>query len=158
MTEVFLSLGSNVGDRQAHLRRGLRALGRLPRTRLLKASRLYETSPYGVTGQRAYINAAASLLTGLSPMGLLVHLKSIEAEEGRRTLRRWAPRPLDIDILFYGRLKLKNPFLTVPHPGALQRRFVLAPLAEIAPRFRPFLRRLKDTTQEAKRIGLSPLR
>lgn len=159
---VYLSLGSNVGDRAAHLRRAFRALASLPGTRLVKASRFYQTSPFGVRGQRDYLNAAAQLRTRLSPMGLLVHLKTIEAGEGRGTLRRWAPRPLDIDILFYGKLRLRNDFLEVPHPGWRERLFVLAPLGEIAPAFRPpggggstakqLLARLKAPGQRARII------
>src|SRR3954469_375555 len=103
METAYIGIGSNVGDRRAHVAAAVLALSKLPRSRLVKASRIYETSPYGVTGQRAYYNAVAELRTGLSPVGLLVHLKAIEAGAGRTTLTRWAPRPLDIDILFYGR-------------------------------------------------------
>ena len=159
-TVVYLGLGSNVGDRRAMLRRAFGLLRQLPRTRFIRASRIFETSPYGVTGQRAYFNAAAAIRTELSPVGLLVQLKSIEAAAGRKTLKRWAPRPLDIDILFYGTRTLRKPFLTIPHAGSLERRFVLAPLAEIAPGFRPpgtggrtisqVLRRLKAPSQRAK--------
>jgi len=160
MATAYISLGSNVGDRAARLRAALRRLAALPRTRLLRSSRLFETSPYGVRGQRAYFNAAAALETGLSPVGLLVHLKAIEAAAGRKTLKRWAPRPLDIDILYYGKLRFRTGFLRIPHAGSLERRFVLAPLAEIAPGFRPpggqgrtvrgLLRRLKAPSQRAK--------
>jgi len=137
MATVYLSLGSNVGDRAKHLRWALRRLAVLPRTRLLKVSRFYQTRPEGVERQRNYLNAAASIRTALSPVGLLVHLKALEAQAGRRPARRWSPRPLDIDILFYENRIFKTRWLVLPHPLALKRAFVLAPLAEIAPKFRP---------------------
>lgn len=137
MTRCFLSLGSNSGNRAANLREALRRLSRLPRTRLVRSSSVYEASPVGVRGQRNYLNAAAELRTSLSPLGLLVELKRLEAGLGRKPGSRWAPRPVDLDILFYGRLRLDSGLLRIPHPRALRRRFVLLPLAELAPLWRP---------------------
>ena len=156
-----VSLGSNAGDRPARLRRALRELAALPRTRLVRASSLFETSPVGVRGQRAYLNAAALLRTGLPPLGLLFELKRLEAAAGRRPGPRWGPRPLDLDLLVYGSLRLRSPRLILPHPRLARRRFVLAPLAEIAPRLkvplpgRPstaerLLARLKAPSQSVK--------
>ncbi|MBI4387121.1 MAG: 2-amino-4-hydroxy-6-hydroxymethyldihydropteridine diphosphokinase, partial [Elusimicrobia bacterium] len=130
---AFLSLGSNQGSRFKQIKNALRALRFLTRTRLLRTSSFYETSPVGTKGQRPYLNACAEIRTALSPMGLLIELKRLEVLSGRRSSAvRWAPRTLDIDILFYGRLRWAGPHLTIPHPRALKRKFVLSPLAEIA--------------------------
>lgn len=135
--DCVLSLGSNLGNRLDHLRRALLELRRLPRTRILKVSSIYASSPVGVGGQSSYLNCCAHIRTGMSPMGLLAELKRMEALHGRRPGRRWAPRPLDLDILFFGRLRLSTPWLTLPHPRASLRRFVLLPLSEIHPRRLP---------------------
>jgi len=130
VTTVHLGLGSNVGDSRAHLEAAFRALDRLPRTRLLRRSSVHRTKAWGVRGQRDYLNAAAVIRTALRPMALLLRLKMIEASRGRRSGRRWAPRTLDLDILAYGALRLRTPFLVLPHPGR-RRPFVAAPLAEV---------------------------
>ncbi|MBI5243948.1 MAG: 2-amino-4-hydroxy-6-hydroxymethyldihydropteridine diphosphokinase [Elusimicrobia bacterium] len=128
--DCFIGLGSNLGDRKAHLAFALKALSRLPFTRLVRRSRLHETAAVGPP-QPKYLNAVAWIKTRLSPMGLLVELKRLEALRGRRAGPRWGPRPLDCDILYYGKKRLKTPWLTLPHPLALSRRFVLEPLAEL---------------------------
>ena len=96
---VLIALGSNQGRRLARLRRAARALGRLPRTRFLKGSSVYESAPQGPGRQGPYLNAAVLLRTGLAPSGLLVELKRLEALAGRRPGPRWGPRPLDLDII-----------------------------------------------------------
>jgi len=128
---VLLSLGSNQGDRLKNLLSGLRAIDRLPGTRVVRVSRVYETAPVGGPRQRDYLNLCAAIRTRLSPMGLLAHLKRVEASLGRKPGRRRAPRPFDADILFHGRRRLRTPFLTVPHPEISRRRFVVIPLAEL---------------------------
>jgi 2-amino-4-hydroxy-6-hydroxymethyldihydropteridine diphosphokinase len=132
---VFLSLGSNSGARLKNMRSAVRLLRRLPRTRVARLSSLYESSAVGTAGPD-FLNAAAKLLTKLTPMGLLVELKRIEAALGRKPARRWGPRPVDLDITRWGRLALRSRFLTIPHPRASSRRFVREPLAELgaAPR------------------------
>ena len=130
-TDCLIALGSNQGDERAHLRFALRALGRLRGTAVRGYSSFQRTSPVGVRNQPDYLNAAAWLRTNLSPMGLLVEFKRLEALRGRRPGPRWGPRPLDLDIIVYGRLRLRSKFLQIPHPRALKRRFVLAPLAQI---------------------------
>ena len=137
MEVCALSLGSNVGDGRARLRAALRDLARLPRTRVLRVSPLLRSSPVGVRGQRDYLNCCALVRTGLSPAGLLVEAKRLEARAGRRPGPRWRPRALDIDVLFYGRRRLRGPWLEVPHPRALERRFVLEGLAALRPGWRP---------------------
>lgn len=133
-TDCLLLLGGNVGDRLGKLRFAVSRLGRLPGARVLARSRVYETAPVGPS-DRAYLNAVVRLRVSLSPMGLLVECKRIEAEAGRKPGRRWTARPLDVDILDFGGRRLRTPWLTLPHPLIAQRAFVLAPLADVAPRY-----------------------
>lgn len=139
---VLLLLGSSLGDRRAHLRRALKGLAALRRTRLAARSRVYETAPVGPS-RRRYLNQAAALETALSPMSLLVECKRLEALSGRRPAARWSARTLDVDLAAYGSRRLKTAWLTVPHPRVEERAFALAPLAELEPRYAPLLRRLK---------------
>ena len=132
-----VALGANLGERLRALRRARRALGRLPRTRVLAASGVYESAPVGPGRQPPYLNAAVLLETGLKPLSLLVELKRLEAAAGRRPGPRWGPRPLDLDLLAYGRRRLRTPLLTLPHPLAARRAFVRAPLADLRRSRRP---------------------
>src|SRR3954447_22004662 len=133
MALVYLSLGSNQGDRVAILREALAALPGATGGRLLRVSRLYETAPWGRADQPAFLNLAVALETPLAPADLLAVLKRLEADAGRTAGPRWGPRPLDLDILLYDSLTLIDPALTIPHPRLLERRFVLQPLADIWP-------------------------
>ena len=133
--DCLLLLGGNVGDRLAHLRRAVRALSRLERAAILALSRVYETAPVGPS-RRPYLNAVVKLRTAHSPMGLLVECKRIEVVAGRRPAARWTARPLDIDILDYAGLLLKTPWLRLPHPLIASRPFALAPLRDVAPRYK----------------------
>ncbi len=130
---VYLSLGSNLGEREANLHEGERLLAQLPETRLLAASSIVETAPWGHTEQPAFLNMAIALSTALTPEELLAGTQSIEARLGRRRAEPWGPRTLDIDLLVYEGEERASPELCLPHPYLTQRRFVLAPLAEIAP-------------------------
>lgn len=130
---AFVALGSNLGDRLRALRRARRSLDRLPRTRVLAASGVYESAPVGPGRQRPYLNAAVLIETALKPLSLLVELKRLEAAAGRRPGPRWGPRPLDLDIVSFGRLRLRSPLLSLPHPLASRRPFVRAPLADLRP-------------------------
>jgi len=121
-------LGSNQGDRKGHLDAALKRLARLPRTALLRATSYRRSRAVGPGRQPDFLNAAALLSTRLSPMGLLVELKRIEAERGRRPGRLWRPRPLDLDIVWYQGVRLRSRFLTLPHPRAAERDFVSEPL------------------------------
>lgn len=134
--DCLLLLGSNVGRRRAHIETALSALCRLPGGRILKRSRLYETAPVGAS-RRPYLNMAVAYSTALSPTGLLIECKRLEARSGRKPGPRWGPRPLDIDILKYGRLRIKTPWLTLPHPLVMDRPFALAPLLDVAPSWKP---------------------
>lgn len=130
---ALVALGSNLGDRERTLALAFEALGALPGTRLLRRSSLHETAPVGGPPQGPYLNAAAALSTRLPPLELLRALLRIEREQGRERGERWGPRTLDLDLLAYGALVMHSPELTLPHPRMAERRFVLVPLAEIAP-------------------------
>ena len=136
-TIAFIGLGGNLGDAAASLREAFIALAGLPDTRLLRASRLYQTPAWGVTTQPDFINAVAMIDTALAPAALLEHLLRIERDAGRHRLAdgsdRWGPRTLDLDLLLYGDEVIATPALTVPHPHLHERAFVLVPLLEIAP-------------------------
>jgi 2-amino-4-hydroxy-6-hydroxymethyldihydropteridine diphosphokinase len=137
MATVYLALGSNLGDRRAALDRALAILRDHPAIRLGAVSTFLSTEPVGgPAGQGPYLNGAARIETDLSPADLLAELKRIEHELGRREGPRWGPRPIDLDIILYAHLEMDTPELTLPHPRYRERRFVLAPLAEIAPEAR----------------------
>jgi len=130
---VFIALGSNLGDRDALLRRARALLAALPGTALCAASRLYETAPVGGPDQDDYLNQVVELRTSLAPWDLLAGAQEIENELDRRRLVRWGPRTIDVDILWYDDFEGSDPRLEVPHPRMEERRFVLEPLAELAP-------------------------
>lgn len=130
---IFLALGTNQGDRLLNLRRAIAALP--PRVIVTGESRIYETPPWGVLDQPPFLNMALAAQTGLSPRRLLTYLKQIERALGRVQTVRYGPRIIDLDILFYDRLVVDQPGLTIPHPRLPERAFVLVPLAEIAPGF-----------------------
>jgi 2-amino-4-hydroxy-6-hydroxymethyldihydropteridine diphosphokinase len=124
-------LGSNVGDREAHLRAALQALEG-PLT-VRQVSLLFLTDPVGVTQQPEFANLAVEAETDLEPLELLRAVKRVEHDLGRRPTFRWGPRVVDIDILLYDDLVLETPELTIPHREMTRRAFVLLPLAQIAP-------------------------
>ncbi len=129
---VFIGLGSNLGDRAAHIRQALRELGERGDIRVLACSRLYETEPLGgPPGQPLYLNAVAELATNLTPRELLTRLLEIEERHGRQRTIPNGPRTLDLDLLLYGDHVINEPDLVVPHPRMWERPFVLQPLAEI---------------------------
>jgi len=131
---AYIGLGSNLADPRAQVERALGRLARLPRSRLLRPSRLYRSAPWGMLDQPEFVNAAAAIETGLSPPALMQALLAIERDAGRdRNGERWGPRILDLDLLLYGTLVLAEPGLQLPHPHLHERAFVLLPLAEIAP-------------------------
>ena len=125
---AFLSLGSNLGDRRAHLRD---ALDSLPG--LVAVSPLYETDPVGGPDQEPFLNLVAELDTEMAPMALLRLCHRIESAANRVRGERWGPRTLDIDIVWIDGVEMNDPILTIPHPRWKERRFVLAPLRDLAP-------------------------
>ena len=134
MTLAAVGLGANLGDVARSVRDAIDALGQLPGTRLVQASRLYRTPAWGVTAQPDFINAVALLDTGLSARALLEALLDIERVHGRVRVdgERWGPRTLDLDLLLHGDAIIDEAGLRVPHPHLHERAFALVPLAEIA--------------------------
>jgi 2-amino-4-hydroxy-6-hydroxymethyldihydropteridine diphosphokinase len=131
---VFLSLGSNTGDRKANIEKALESLERDPRIQVVKISSYYETAPMYVEEQSDFYNISAMLKVGLDPFSLLGLIKGIEHDMGRKAgQKRYGPRPIDIDILYYGDRTIKSDILELPHPLIKERKFVLLPLSEIAP-------------------------
>lgn len=128
---VYLSLGSNLGDRAAHLKSAIASLP--PQMRVTAKSRVYETPPWGYTEQDAFLNQVVKATTCLEPEPLLKHLKRLEVALGRKATFHYGPRLIDIDILFYDDLVFESPALTIPHPHVHERGFVLMPLMDIAP-------------------------
>lgn len=136
MKQVFLSLGSNLGDRTKFLQEAVALLGQLQKTEVVKESGIYETEPWGNTDQPRFLNMAVALETDLSPEELLEKTLLIENLLGRTREDHWGPRTIDIDLLVYEGETRDTEFLTLPHPYMLERKFVLEPLAEIAPNLR----------------------
>ena len=132
---VCLGLGSNVGRRPDHLRRALRLLSTDPLIGISKTSFLYKTSPVGYTAQRQFLNGVVEIRTPMAPTALLARLQEIEKTMGKQVLFPGGPRIIDLDLLLFGARVMGTRRLTLPHPRLHLRRFVLAPLAEIAPRF-----------------------
>ena len=138
---IYLSLGSNLGDRAANLARAIEGLDGTG-VRVLRRSSIYETAPVDFLAQPWFLNCVVEAQTSLEPRELLGRLQSIEHSLGSRKLVRRGPRILDLDILFYGDRVTDEPGLQIPHPRLAGRRFVLFPLAEIAPDARhPILRK-----------------
>lgn len=140
--EVYLAVGSNMGDKEAYIRRGIEALNRHPQIIVEKISELLETEPYGGVEQDVFLNGALKMRTLLSPGELLSVLHSIEAEANRERLVHWGPRTLDLDIIFYDKLVYEDDDLIIPHVDMQNRYFVLKPLSELTPNYRhPVLKR-----------------
>ncbi len=131
--EVFIGLGSNVGDSIEIVEGAIRALARLPQTQLTARSSLYRCEPLGEIEQDDFINAVVRLETGLDPLALLLELQAIEHAYYRRrdSEQHWGPRTLDLDIILFGNHVQKDSHLTLPHPEFTRRRFVLEPMLEI---------------------------
>ncbi len=135
MKVVYLGLGSNVGDSETLLRSALDELN-APDLKLLRVSSIYETEPIGLREQRWFLNLAAEFETELFPKQLLHRIQKVEKELGRRRTVRNGPRTIDIDILLYGSFVVRTEELEIPHPRYRERRFTLAPLAELNPALR----------------------
>ena len=128
--KAYLSLGSNVGDRAAHLAAGVELVAAGEAVRI---SRVYETEPVGGVAQDDFWNLVIELETDATPRELLERARGAEAARGRARDVRWGPRTLDVDVLLVGELVSEDPEITVPHPRMFERLFVLVPLAELAP-------------------------
>lgn len=134
MSLVYLGLGSNLDDRYVNLQRAIANLQE--HFTITAISPVYATEPWGETDQPPFLNVCVAAVTDEPPHSVLRIIKSIEAGLGRQPSRRWGPRLIDIDILFYDRLVLAEEELIIPHPRMAERAFVLAPLADIIPTFR----------------------
>ena len=134
MVKAYIGLGSNLGERRANLDAAVEKLADVPGVEVLSRSRWHETSPLGgPPGQPDYLNGVVEIETALSPRAVLAHLQGIERELGRVRAERWGPRVIDCDLVLHGDAVVDEPGLTVPNPRMRERRFVLEPLAELAP-------------------------
>ncbi|MCL4448995.1 MAG: 2-amino-4-hydroxy-6-hydroxymethyldihydropteridine diphosphokinase [Actinobacteria bacterium] len=144
---TFIGLGSNISPRLGYLKQAVIKMSHFDALRLSAVSSIYETSPVGGPKDQAfYLNMVVELYTALSARQLLAFTQQLEADANRTRLVRWGPRTLDVDILLVGDLKVNEPDLEVPHPLMYKRRFVLAPLRELAPE-------LVDTCCYNKAVG-----
>ena len=131
--EVYVALGSNMGERNQHIKKAIAALQLQEDSRVLKVSSVIETEPYGVTEQDKFLNGVLKMETKLTPWELLDSLHRIEADANRERKIHWGPRTLDLDIVLYDDMVLQEDDLCIPHVDMQNRVFVLAPMAEIAP-------------------------
>ncbi|GKW49366.1 2-amino-4-hydroxy-6-hydroxymethyldihydropteridine diphosphokinase [Halomonas sp. NCCP-2165] len=155
---AYIGLGSNQEHPREQVTQAIDALDHLPLTRLTGASRLYASAPVGPQDQPDFVNAVAELATRLSPLALLDQLQALEQRHGRRRLRHWGPRTLDLDLLLYDDVVIDSPRLRVPHPEMANRGFVLVPLAELTPTLRlPDGRRIAPLAEARSGDDLRPL-
>ncbi len=159
MRRIFLSLGSNVGDRRAHIRKALEVLPQAG-VQICRVSSFYRTEPVEFRAQPWFVNCVAEAATELMPLQLLKTLQSVERGLGRRPGVPKGPRPIDIDILLYENVVVRSAMLTVPHARLGERRFVLVPLSELAARVRhpvsqrTMLEMLRDTADASQVVRL----
>ena len=132
MTLAYLGLGSNLGDRERNLGEARRLLEEAG-ARLLRASAVHETEPFGVIDQPRFLNQVVEVEWRLGPRELLGAVKAVEIAAGRKPTYRWGPREIDVDILLFGSDTVDEPDLVIPHPGLYERDFLLRPLAELRP-------------------------
>ncbi|MDD2497409.1 MAG: 2-amino-4-hydroxy-6-hydroxymethyldihydropteridine diphosphokinase [Desulfitobacteriaceae bacterium] len=128
---AYLSLGSNLGDKETNLQKAVDLIGKIPGVQIKAKSSLYQTDPVGYLEQDCFLNAVLKVETSLSPLELLDKTQEVEKALGRKRLIHWGPRSIDIDILLYNQETILLPRLTVPHPEMHKRGFVLVPLNEI---------------------------
>lgn len=131
MVVCYLGVGSNLGNRRKNIQKALDCLAKTKGIKIEKSSRIYETKALGGPAQRKFLNGAIKIRTSLRPQLLLVTLKKIEKDLGRKPTVRFGPRPIDLDILLYGNKMIKTKNLVIPHPRMFTREFVLKPLREI---------------------------
>ena len=155
---VYLSLGSNVGDREDYIEQAITLLRETPGIKVVRRSSNFETQPQGRKNQPLFINAAVEISTNYSPQDLLLLLQGFEDTLGRDRSIEWGPRTIDVDILLYGNELISEDNLSVPHPLMHERLFVLEPLKEIAPNVvHPMLERtIKELYNDKKAEGLQP--
>lgn len=130
---AYIALGSNLGDRAAHLREAVDGLATATGVHVAAVSGVYETAPVGGPPQDAYFNAVVAIDTDLDPHALLALAQALEVRAARVRAERWGPRTLDVDILLYDDVRIDDAVLSLPHPRMWERGFVLAPLRDVAP-------------------------
>ena len=160
---AYIAIGGNLGNRRAYLQAGIKEVAALPGTRLAAISRAYETQAVGPVAQPYFLNAVFAIETSLAPAPLLAALLAAEKKHQRQRRIRWGPRTLDLDLLLYGERTVNSADLTLPHPRMHERRFVLVPLCEIAPRLlhpitgRPFAAYLAALAGDGDARAVAPL-
>ena len=153
MVRAYLGLGSNLGDRAAHLQSAVDGLRTVAGVTVVAVSRVYETDPVGGPEQGPFLNAVVALDTALTPHELLGEAQALEQAARRVRIEHWGPRTLDVDVLLYGDETVVTPDLVVPHPRLGERGFVLAPLRDVAPGLVD-----PDAAWEGVRVTSVPLR
>lgn len=156
---AYIGLGSNLSDPRGQVHAALKALMRLPRTHFVCASRLYGSRALGPVTQPDFVNAAAGVVTQLTALELLRELRAVEVAAGRPAIHEhWGPRVIDLDLLVFGAQCCTSTDLTVPHPGVVERNFVLYPLADIAPDLEvPGAGRVRELLARVRADGVWPL-
>ena len=154
---AYIGIGSNLGDKVRNCREAIERIGAAGENKLVGRSSLYRTEPWGNEKQDWFVNAVISIRTSFDPDGLLQHLKNVEEQLEKKKEKRWGPRSIDLDILFFNDEIRETESLTVPHPFLHLRRFVLVPLQEICPDFiHPQLkfsvRELLERTSDKKKV------
>jgi dihydroneopterin aldolase/2-amino-4-hydroxy-6-hydroxymethyldihydropteridine diphosphokinase len=134
-TCAFIGIGSNLGDKEKNIEDAIRLISESGFTKIVKISSLYKTEPVGYVKQDWFVNAVIKVKTKLSPKELLDSLSEIEKDLGRERVKKWGPRIIDLDILFYDKLILNEEGVTIPHPHLHERNFVLKPFCKIEPEF-----------------------
>ena len=157
---AYIGLGSNLSHPEAQVRGAAQRLASLPRSHLVLRSRLFGSRPMGPPGQPDYVNAAAGILTQLTAAQLLQELQRLEVQAGRPAVHEhWGPRIIDLDLLIFGTEQSVGPGLVLPHPGVVERNFVLYPLADIAPDLEvPGRGRVRELLARVAADGVWPLR
>lgn len=135
LNTAYIGLGSNLGDKEANIKKALKLLEASPGVHVKRVASFYRTAPVGYTRQDWFLNTAAEVETDLKPHELLSHLLDIEERLGRVRTVHWGPRTIDLDLLIFGREEVNTPDLIVPHPRMSERAFVMVPLAELVPEF-----------------------
>lgn len=155
---AYVGIGSNLDDPAAQVAAAIARLGAIRHTQRVLVSRRYRTAPFGVTDQPEFVNAVAGLVTQLDAGSFLEELRAIESAMGRARREKWGPRIIDLDLLVFGRERREDAVLTLPHPGIVERNFVLYPLAEIAPDLEvPGLGRVTELKGRVGSAGIRPL-
>jgi 2-amino-4-hydroxy-6-hydroxymethyldihydropteridine diphosphokinase len=154
---IYLGLGSNIDDKLYFINSAVKEISKLKETKVLRSSSIYRTEPWGIKSQEEYLNSVIEIESGLKPEELLAELKRIEIVLGRKNREKWFKREIDIDILFYENLVIRNETINIPHPEIQNRKFTLVPLCElnpglIHPVFNVTLENLLEKTEDKSKV------